>query len=464
MSVATMLQNAGHAIQIFDINAARYTKEEVLANLPNRKYDWIGLSGLITTYAYLKWLTPELREMYKDTPIVIGGGGITSAPEAYMENIGPDVGVIGEGEYTALELSEGRLYKDILGIAYFEDGKLIKTPPRPLEKDLDKFPMVNFDLIDIWPYAKTVKHNKGAPNELAINATRGCPMACKFCYHIFGRGVRYRSVDKFVEEMEYLITNYGITSFLIQDECFTARKSFVKEFCERVIEKGWRIGWACYSRLDTLDEETMRIMRRAGCYQIGFGIESGSQRILDAMSKKITVEKMKKTYLLATRHFPCIAGTLIYGYPGENDETLAETLAFLEEIQHVASFFFIQPYPGTPLYEEYYDKIMEQSGGEDAFFCSLTDACDPGVNLTEWTMEEYLQRHMEITKATHKILHKIADGFKKISIVYPAHRERQLAEAVVGVFGRNPTGALHMAMIKKEELTEGEIVRVRPPR
>ncbi len=380
--VANVLKNAGHTVQILDLNMIRCEEEDIAKHLPSDTFGLIGVSGIITTFGYLKTLIPELRKKY-DAPIVIGGGGYTSAPEVYQQAFQPDYGVIGEGEYTLLELVrqlETGNPKDVLG--------LYGNPPRPLEPNLNNFPLPAFDLLPTNEYARVVKYAQKGKRELAFLSTRGCPWSCNYCYHIFGRGVRYRSVEHILSEMEVLRRDYMVDALLMADECLTVHKRIVQKLCREMIQRQYNFEWICYSRVDTVDEETLKLMAQAGCKMIGFGFESGSQRMLDAMNKRVILDKMMNALTLARRYIPHVGTTFIFGYPGENDETVKETVDFCYKAGINQKAFFLQPYPGTRVFEENKGKILAKFGTLDNFFCALGDAGEFTINLTDWGEDE----------------------------------------------------------------------------
>jgi len=196
--------------------------------------------------------------------------------------------------------------------------------------------------------------------------------------------------------MEYLIDKHKVDSFVFGDECFTARKSYIHEFCNEVLKRKLDIEWSAFSRINTIDEETMSIMSEAGCFVVGFGLESGSQRILKEMDKKVTVEQMKDTFLAAKRHFRKVSGTFIYGMPGENDESIDETISFCKSIDYYKRFFYLAPYPGTKVYRDNLDRILEKYGSEHNFFMVLGDATDFVINLTGFPDDVFLQKKVEM--------------------------------------------------------------------
>lgn len=397
-SIAQVLRDAGHIVLIYDINSTRHTREEVAHYLPRERFDMVGVGGLISIYKYLNFLFPLLRERYKNTPIVLGGGGITSAPEVFMENLCPDYGILGEGEYTMLELASGDEISGILGLVYHEADKLKFNPPRPLEKSLDKFGRGALDLLDMEKYTQTSCH-QGANTELAMIATRGCPRNCSFCYHVFGRSMRYRSLESVLDELEYLIFRYKVESIMFCDELFTARKSYVMQFCEELIKKQINIAWSCLSRVDTIDEEMMALMNRAGCRRIGFGFESGSQRILDEMNKGVTVEQATTSCRLAAKYFRTVHGTFVYGMPSENRETVEETIRWWTNtgVRILSRLYYLNPYPGTKVYHDNFDKIIKKYSSEHNYFLALSDASEFVINLTELSDEEYFNHRYYLT-------------------------------------------------------------------
>jgi len=417
--VANVLRNAGHQVELLDINSHRYSRGEMLFRLPDGPYDLVGVSGLITTYRYMIFLMPLLRQKY-DAPIVIGGGGITSAPDVYMTNFRPEYGVIGEGEHTALELANGVPPKDILGLVYFEDGNLKINPPRPVEMDLDKFPWPAHDLLDHDIYLKHVSTG-------LMFATRGCPFGCKFCFHTFGRKRRQRSVKDVVDEMEYLAGIYDKIAF--GDECLTTRKSYLLELCDEIIKRQLQIRWKCFTRADIIDEEMMAAMSMAGCVQVNVGFESGSQKILDAMGKGITVEQNYNFYATAKNYFSRVHASLIYGYPGETEETVQETVEFMKSINYYHEPAFLAPYPGTPVYKENKSKILAKFGTLHDFFVALGDAFDPVINLSDIPDEIYVRHrtHMMMTTWGHlckmTLIHDLNENIIGVPTGRPIPRE-----------------------------------------
>ena len=250
-SVASSLRRAGHSVDMLDLNMLRPSRDEVINVLPYGDYRLIGVSGLITTYKYLTFLIPLLRDIYS-VPIMIGGGGVKSAPYTYIENLAPDYVVLGEGERAAVDIASALDWNFTRPHTEIVYGKNVDN--------LDHLPMPAYDLLDMDTYFSRVMFDKAASKEGVILAGRGCSMSCNFCYHVFGKGIRYRSVPSLLDEMEHLMRTYNLSSFHIGDECLTARRSFVVEFCQAIVERGLDITWSAFSRLDTINEEMIALM------------------------------------------------------------------------------------------------------------------------------------------------------------------------------------------------------------
>jgi len=395
-SIAAVLRNAGHDVDVLDVNGLRMPFEQVQRRLAGRPYDLVAAGGLITTYAYLKKLFPAIRRAQPEALLVIGGG-VCVEPDVVLENLDVDLCVIGEGEYTMRDLAEAvgdrPDWKEIPGLAWRGPDGVAWSDPRPLEKDLDRFPLPAYDLLPVAAYNANV-FLSGEKSEVNIITSRGCPWDCSFCWHIFGRGMRLRGVEAVLDEIQYFREKHGIASILFADENFTANRKRLVELCEGLIRAGHsRLPWMCSGRADTVDDEVLKIMRRAGCYRVNFGVESGCQRLLDSMNKRIKKERVAEAIGLCRKHRIIPGGTLIFGMPGEDESSIGETVAFCRAHRLATGMFFATPYPGTDLYKdpEVFRKILARYGTKDAFFTVLGDAKDYVINLTDLPDDEMMR-------------------------------------------------------------------------
>jgi radical SAM superfamily enzyme YgiQ (UPF0313 family) len=407
--IANILLNEGYAVKILDINAERLSRSDVKKKINlQSNYEIIGVSGLITTYKYLKWLIPELKKYNPHSKIVVGGGVVSENANLLLSKTPADIAVIGEGEITMKEvvsvLENNSPLEMLRGIAYKQENHIKINPPRPLIKNLDDLPFPAYDLFPMDIYLRNVAHASiiGKKREMSIISSRGCPYNCKYCYHIFGRGARFRSVDNVIREIKELQDKYKIDSILLLDETFTINKKRVMEFCNKLILEKIDIPWSCYARVNLVDREMLRKMKHAGCYRVGYGIESGSQQILDKMNKGVTVEQAKRAIRLARKAGLICGTTFMFGYRGENLDTIKETVTFCKELMISPSFFFTTPYPGTDLYKEVEDRIINKYGDDEKFIKVLGDATEFTINLTEFSEEKLIQLKEETEKELRK--------------------------------------------------------------
>lgn len=374
-TIASVLQNDGHEVAIFDINGLRNSQNEVEQALCFYYEDWdvVGVSGLITTYSYQKWLIPLLREINPTATIIVGGGLATSSPELVE---GVDLVITGEGEQAMHDICGGN-----------------KT-----FNDIDSLPFPAWDLLPIGIYLKNPIWGEGAGNssgfknvrvERSMNVvtSRGCPFSCNFCYHIFGRSFyKQRSVNSVIAEVSALIHKYNVDFIGFVDDNMLNSEQWILDFCSAMVHKN--IAWGCHGRVNNATPRVLGAMAEAGCIWIGFGIESGSQKMLDLMNKKSTVGAAIKAIINTRKAGIFPNTTFIHGYPGETKETIQETVDFKEELELNCGSFFATPYPGTVLYKQVKHLLPE------GYIEMLGNATDFVVNLTELSDEELIElRH-----------------------------------------------------------------------
>ncbi len=393
--IAQVILDSGFEVSVVDINAYRYTKERLLEVLGELEQpDFVGVSGLISTYKYQKWLFPELRRLFPKAKLIAGGGAVTSIPELMLGHIhGIDAAVLGEGEKTFPDLLsaylENRRLDNVPGIAFrAPGGGVTVTQPRPLIKDLSTLPLPAYHLFPTEIYARNpiwFANSDDIKRSMNIIASRGCPMDCHFCYHLFGRrSYRQRSVNDVMREIDFLIAEYKVDFIAFVDDNLTINKKYLLEFCEEIKKR--RIKWGCHGRVDCADDERLAAMSGAGCMWLGFGIESGSQRILNLMNKAATVEQARDA-IKRTRKYKIFPNTtFFFGYPGENMESVLETMRFQFSLGLTKNSFLATPYPGTPLYEQAVKRGLIKD--VEKYILSLGNACDFTVNLTEFGDKE----------------------------------------------------------------------------
>ena len=407
--IASCLREAGHEVDVCDLNGLRAinSDREYWLNKYRRKYDIIGISGLIVTYheqrRYAHYI--RLNNVEFGDPIIVSGGGLaTSVPEFTAKHF-PEVNIfaIGEGEITMLELANGGIPLDkIAGIAYREGKELVFTQPRELIHNLDTLPMPAWDLIpveDVYMHNAIWGTGAGNSSKIAYEMkrsmnminSRGCPYNCSFCASkLMGRQYRMRSVNSVISEIIKLKELYNIDFAGFVDDNTTANRDWIYNFCNTMISADLNVKWGCSARVNQVDSYILALMKQAGCEFIGFGVESGNPSILKAMNKKIIPEQASKAIRMVRESGIWANATFIAGYPTETIETLRDTAKFMKDNNCLNSIFYATPYPGTILYEESKDRILAKYGTEDNYIMSLGDATEFRVNLSNMSDAELI--------------------------------------------------------------------------
>jgi radical SAM superfamily enzyme YgiQ (UPF0313 family) len=281
-------------------------------------------------------------EQFPEADLALTGEGETALPRLLAVLDGPR-----RPEPAGLETLSGVLRRGAAG------------PVEPaLEVELDALPLPAWDLMPPAAYPEAPQGTFFRRRPIApMLFTRGCPYSCAFCAgpEISGRRLRRRSLDSIFAELELLRTEYGVRELHILDDNFTLDRTLTAGFCERLLSKGIDLTWGCPNgvRLDSLDAATLRLMKRAGCYYVSVGIESGSERVLRAMGKGLTLETVRAQVSLARSVGLEVNGFFILGYPGETEEEIRATIRFSLELElHRAMFFSFLPLPGTPAWRE----------------------------------------------------------------------------------------------------------------
>lgn len=346
--VGALLREHNYAVEILNWHDINQTPKKIKKLLAQKKPDVIGFSilhanrwGGIEIARTAKKLNPKVK-------IAFGGIGPTFLWQHLLTHFKEiDFAVIGEGEYTFLNLvrclddkNYDRL-EAVAGIAFRRGGKIIKTEDAAPIEDIDRLPNP----------ARYFEYQH-------VALSRGCPWNCVFCGspRFWNRKVRFHSAAYFVHQLE-LLANKGINFFYVSDDTFTLRPELVIEICKKILQKNLKIAWAAISRVNLINEDILFWMRKAGCIQISFGVESGSKKIREFLNKDIRTEDIKNAFKLTKKYGILPRAYFIYGSPGENMETIQESIDLMQEIKPLDMVSYILDiYPGTALYAAYKKK------------------------------------------------------------------------------------------------------------
>ncbi len=292
--------------------------------------------------------------------VVIGGNHITVAPKEVLDTNVFDLGIVGEGEDTFRELlanlNRGTPVEHMPGLVFKgTDGKIVKTGRRKYVKNLDTLHFPARHLLPMHDYFQCFSDIIPEERGTTLLCSRGCPFSCSFCSkEIFGSRYRYRSPENIEEEIRHLIDAYQVNMIHFVDDTFTTNHAFVERLCDTLIQQKFPVQWQCESRVDSVNRNLVKKMKKAGCKRIMYGIESGSPRILEKMKKNIRPEMVIEAFAWAKAENIDTGAFIMLGYPGESKETLQETRRIVEQVHpKYISVSFTTILPGTQLHQEY---------------------------------------------------------------------------------------------------------------
>jgi radical SAM superfamily enzyme YgiQ (UPF0313 family) len=330
-----------------------------------------GITCYTPEYFEVLSLANKIKSIYPKAKIIVGGIHPTLYPDELLRepNTPIDFEVIGEGEVTLWKLllaikSKKKNFSQVEGIAYLNQstGKIVKTPFRPLEDNLDLISYTDYDQLDVDYYTNASPYSiRGCfLRSIYLLATRGCPSACTFCvakklrsFNGGGKYTRVRSAQNLISEIKHLHHRFHIDSFYFIDDLFTINHDNVIEFCRLLKKAKLHLLWGCSSKVSTLNQNLLKIMAASGCIQIDFGVERGSNKALKLVQKGITVEMVKEIFQLCHHYHIRTFANFLVNLPGETKKDLNDIITLASDLKpdvFTANVFI--PYPGTEIYDQ----------------------------------------------------------------------------------------------------------------
>ena len=349
---------AGYRVQIIDAPALGLNLAATVSQVLKTESWLIGITASTASICRASELAKALKKNGSGVPILIGGPHVSSLPRETLEEFQEfDIGVINEGEGTIPELischQSGGDMGDVAGLVYKSEGEVVCSAARPNIEDLDRLPYPAWDLLPHLPtYYKPSPHSYLTLPSSSLVTSRGCNGTCTFCARPFmGEKYRAHSADYTVGMIDHLVKRYGIRDIMFYDDNFLLDKKRVEKICEALLKKEYKISWSCLARPEIISDDLFTLIRRAGCWQIAYGIESGDQTILNAIKKRVTVERIEEVIRKTNQAGIHSRGYFMIGSPGETRETIEKTTRFITTSGlkdfHVT---FCTPMPGAELF------------------------------------------------------------------------------------------------------------------
>jgi len=371
--LAAALRKQGHQVKILHCAKEKMDYSGWESFVRENKYDLFGFQVFSYDLDSVKKHISIIKKYQPESYLIAGGPHPSGAPKQTIESLSDiDFAFAGEAENNLPEfvnrlssykkkdlvndnsLAES-IFRDIPGLIWEINGEVTVNEKDYIE-NLDEIDFPSWDLMDPreYPEAPHGAFTKNFP-VAPIIITRGCSFSCTFCagHTISGKRIRKRSISNVINEIEFLMGNFGVKEFTLEDENFTLHKDLVIEFCNQIKRRNLNISWSCPSgvRLDTLSYDLLSRMEKSGCYSFGLGIESGSQRLLNDFHKQITLKKIREKMEILSRTKIKTTGFFILGYPTDTKKSIIKTIKFAKELPlDRAQFNNFMPLPGSKIY------------------------------------------------------------------------------------------------------------------
>lgn len=381
--LAAYLLKHGHQAKILDALilggmkriGKKYKKglsdQEIKKEIKKFNPDIVGISQMFTAYAQDGYSIAQItKKVNPKITTVFGGAHVSIDPKAILAEESVDIAVYGEGEITFLNLVNAKekkqFPKNLTGIVYRQGQKIIQTPSTPFIKNLDKLPFPAWHLLPLNLYDRKDPSVIRHPLTSMITS-RGCPGRCVFCsiHAVWGYAWRARSAQNVVDEIELLVKDYGIREIHFQDDNLSLDKKRLMEICDEIVKRKLNIKWATPNGIAywNLNTRLLKKMKRAGCYRLTFGIESGDPKMRKWIGKAHSLAQAKTLTKIANNLGFWTLATFIFGFPYETERQIKKTINFaLKSEVDFALFYRLSPLPGTPVYQVFKkEKLLPQS-------------------------------------------------------------------------------------------------------
>lgn len=358
-ALAGAARRAGHTVEILDLSYRPYDPEYLGTKIRHGGYDVVGVTATTPLVNQMRDISFLVKDVSPGTRVIGGGVHASSLPQETMQESALDAVVVGEGDLTIVEIMDGVDFSNIKGICWRDGERIVLNEPRDMVTDLDTLAMPAWDLYPIEEYKRRITKIIARYSPITtIEFSRGCVFKCDFCgsKQTMGLGYRKKSPSRCADEMLFL-QDLGYKEVVLVDDIFTSDNAWALAVCEEFIRRGVKVAWTCTNgiRVDSANTELFRMMRRAGCYRVHFGFESGNDQVLKAFGKggKASLQQGIEAVNAARAAGLDTWGMFMVGLSADTAETMQETIDFAKKVKvDVMKFGITVPFPGTPMFNE----------------------------------------------------------------------------------------------------------------
>lgn len=409
--------------------------ENLKEHIDKYKINIVGIGSLSYGYNEVQEILNIIKSLDTNIVTILGGGIIKEDTQLIFDSFDNlDIGVIGEGEVTIVELMKafenGNKLNMVDGIIYKKNNSSVITAPREFIKNLDELPYPDFDEFNIEAFfnlqfvnSNYQLYKRDNPRILTLFSSRSCPYGCTFCAHIIGRKYRAFSLDYFFNLLEYMIEKYQINMLQVLDELFSVNKARLNEFCERI--KKYNLVWWAQTRVDVITKDDLIMMKDAGCYFVSYGLEHVNDDILKSMKKKITRKQIERTLAITYELNIGIQGNIIIGDPLETEETFQEAVNWvIKNKKYQPNMYPIITYPGTNIFKQAVERGLIKDKIEfiksKTMFINLTQMSeDSYYNIVKYASDvsQYISVYGDVKKVQRSFFHQYLGFMYDLKVV-----------------------------------------------
>jgi anaerobic magnesium-protoporphyrin IX monomethyl ester cyclase len=430
LTIAAMAEQRGHQVELLDLSYLQYDHRIVKEKILSFKPDVVGITGTTPLMNQIRDISVLVKSISKDILAVAGGSHVSALPAESLQESLLDMVVVGEGDITFAEIMDGRSPAEIRGIHYRRNGRTVATTPRPFIENLDDLPMPAWHLYNSENYKYRISRLLARRRPLAMaEFSRGCVYKCDFCAskNTMALGFRKKSPERCAEEVR-LMHRHGYREFALADDIFTSDNPWAKHVAEAISRTGMDMLWTCTNgiRVESADPELFTAMRRAGCYRVSFGFETGNENVLKAFGKggRATIEKGREAVAMARAAGIDTCGFFMLGLSPDTEETMKDTIAYARSLPlDMMKFGVTIAFPGTKMFKEYREKKLIRSYNWDDYFIYTTRPLFAHPNFTYETVQEYMKLayRKAILQNPRFILRRLWRGIKTLEFFWDAY-------------------------------------------